>query len=321
MVLDKLKGKEKHTRFIFFSGKGGVGKTSVAAATALHLSKKGRKVLVISTDPAHSLADSFDKKIGGDIQKLGKNLWAVEIDPDKSMKEYKDMLTPQLNKISSLKGLGLEDTLDMAGMTPGIDEIASFDRFLRYMNSNEYDIIVFDTAPTGHTLRLLSLPDVLESWVGKIIKLRMRLSGITGVFKKFLGSGDQEEEKDVALEKLEEMKARIEKAKEILSDPGRTSYNIVMIPEAMSILESERSAIFLKHSGIPVKSVYVNQLIPENHGCDFCREKRKLQLSRLEEIRKKFSSNKVFTLTLFREEVRGEVMLENVAKELYENQR
>ena len=320
MVLDKLNkklgsGKERDTRFIFFSGKGGVGKTSVAAATALSLSRKGKKVLIISTDPAHSLADSFDTKIGGEVTKIEKNLYAVEIDPKKSMQEYKEMLSPQLDKISALKGLGLDDTLDMAGMTPGIDEIASFDRFLRYMGSREYDVIVFDTAPTGHTMRLLSLPDVLDSWLGKIIKLRMRLSGLTGIVKRFMGS--DEDDKDHTLEKLEEMKKRIEEAKRLLSDPHRTSYNIVMIPEAMSIYESQRSVHFLKEVNIPVNKVIVNQLIPENPHCRFCMEKRRLQLSRLSEIESRFPSCRIYELRLFREEVRGKHMLEKVAKELY----
>lgn len=316
MVLERLsRNRKRDTRYIFFSGKGGVGKTSVAAATALHLSKKGKKVLIISTDPAHSLADSFDQKIGGDVVKLGKNLYAVEIDPKKSLQEYKDMVSPQLEKMGALKGLGLEDTMDMAAMTPGVDEIASFDRFLRYMHSKEYDIIVFDTAPTGHTLRLLSLPDVLDSWIGKIIKIRMRFSGIAGAVKRFMGGDDNE--KDTTLEKLEEMKERIKDAKEILSDPDRTSYNMVMIPEAMSIYESERAVCFLNDACIPIKDVVVNQLIPENHGCRFCTGKRKQQLERVDDIKERFSDFNVLQIPLFQEEVRGRDMLEKVSNELY----
>lgn len=306
---------ERDTSFVFFSGKGGVGKTSVAAATALWLSGKGRKVLIVSTDPAHSLADSFDKKIGGEVRKLDRNLYAVEIDPELSMKEYKEMVSPQLEKMSALRGLGLEDAFDTAGMTPGIDEIASFDRFLKYMNSMEYDVIIFDTAPTGHTLRLLSLPDVLDSWIGKIIKIRMRFSGIAGVVKRLVGGGEEDE--DSTLEKLEAMKKRIGDAKEILSDPERTSYNIVMIPEAMSIYESERSVRFLRQVSIPISTVVVNQIIPDNPKCRFCAGKRKLQLKRIRDIKKRFSSFKILELTLFREEVRGKGMLKRVARELY----
>jgi arsenite-transporting ATPase len=315
MVLKKPE-KKRETSYIFFSGKGGVGKTSVSAACALWLAKKGKKVLIISTDPAHSLSDSFDKKIGGEVVKIEKNLYAVEIDPKISIKEYKDILAPQIEKVGALKGLGLGDTLDMASMTPGIDEIASFDRFLRYMSSNEYDIIVFDTAPTGHTLRLLSLPDVLDSWVGKIIKLRMRLSSITGVVKRLLSSSD-DDDGDMGLEKLDEMKKRIEHAKKVLTDPDKTEYNIVMIPEAMSIYESERSVCFLKDVCIPISKIIVNQIIPENSHCAFCKEKRKLQLERIKNIQKKFSEYEIHELHLFAEEVRGKKMLEKVARELY----
>ncbi len=301
---------------MFYSGKGGVGKTSVAAATAMWLAAKGRKTLVISTDPAHSLADSFDTRIGGEVRKIDKNLYAVEIDPKLSMKEYKDMLSPELEKISALKGFGLDEAFDMAGTTPGIDEIASFDSFLKYMSSSEYDIIVFDTAPTGHTLRFLSLPDVLDSWIGKLIKIRMRLSGITTAVKKLIGSG-ADDGRDSALEKLEEVKKRIAQAKETLSNPDRTEYNIVMIPEAMSIYESERSLSFLKRCNIPIGNIIVNQIIPENTRCKFCSSKRALQLRRLVDIRKRFSPCKVLELNLFEEEVQGKKTLRRVAKELY----
>lgn len=320
MVLKKLKkGKERETTFLFYSGKGGVGKTSVAAATALWLARGGQKVLIISTDPAHSLSDSFDMEIGGEVKKVEKGLYAVEIDPKLSMKEYKEVFTPELEKVSALKGFGLEETFDMAGMTPGIDEIASFDRFLRYMNSREYDVIVFDTAPTGHTLRFLSLPDVLDSWIGKLIKIRVRLSSITGMVKKLLPIGDADEDKkDQALERLEEMKKRIKQAKEIMADPKKTQYNMVMIPEAMSIYESERSLTFLNGVGIPLHGVIVNQIIPQNLDCKFCKEKRRLQIERLDGIKKRFPKNNVLELKLFKEEVRGKPMLERVASELYQ---
>jgi arsenite-transporting ATPase len=318
MVVKKLvKGPERETRFMFFSGKGGVGKTSIATATALWLARRGQKILIISTDPAHSLSDSFDTDIGGEVKKIEKGLFAVEIDPKLSMKEYKEVFTPELEKVSALKGFGLEETFDMAGMTPGIDEVASFDRFLRYMNSSEYDVIVFDTAPTGHTLRFLSLPDVLDSWIGKLIKIRVRLSSITGMVKKLLPIGDSEDEKDHALEGLEGMKKRIEQAKEIMADPKKTQYNMVMIPEVMSIYESERSLSFLNEVGIPLHGVIVNQIIPQNLHCKFCKEKRRLQIERLDGIKKKFPKNNVLELKLFKEEVRGKPMLEKVASELY----
>lgn len=314
----RLKGpaRQRDTRFIFYSGKGGVGKTSVAAATALWLSGRGMKTLVISTDPAHSLADSLGTRIGGEVREIEKNLSAVEIDPKLSMKRYREMLSPEIERLGALRGLGLDEAFDIAGMTPGIDEIASFDTFLRYMSSREYDVIVFDTAPTGHTLRFLSLPDVLDSWLGKVIKIRMRFSGAASMVRRLI-SGREEEGGDTALKGLEEMKERIGNAREILGDPGKTEYNIVMIPEAMSIYESARSLSFLRKCGISTGSVIVNQIIPENTGCSFCSGKRRLQLRRLGEIETKFPSSKILRLCLFREEVRGRRMLMRVAGELY----
>lgn len=309
---------KKQTQFYLFAGKGGVGKTSVSAATALRFAEKGKKTLVISTDPAHSLSDSFETRIGGDIKKLKKNLFAVEIDPKKSMEEYKEKITPQLDKMEALKGLGLEDTLDFAGNTPGIDEMAALDKFLQYMQSDDYDVIVFDTAPTGHTLRFLSLPDVLDSWVGKMISIRMKFSGMINMFKKILPFGESEDgENKFGTEQLDAMKERIEQAKKVLSDPERTHFNVVLIPEAMSIYESERSLEILREYNIPVKNIIVNQLIPENHKCPFCTEKRKIQQERVKEIKDKFKEHDILELPLHKHEVKGFAMLDKVGKELY----
>ncbi|MCD6590796.1 MAG: ArsA family ATPase [Candidatus Aenigmarchaeota archaeon] len=310
--------REKKTKFYLFGGKGGVGKTSMAAATALYFAKKGKKTLIISTDPAHSLSDSFETKIGGEIKQLDKNLFAVEIDPKKAMQEYKEKFTPELEKFEMLKGFGLDETFDFAGSTPGIDEIAAFDKFLQYMQSKDYDIIVFDTAPTGHTLRFLSLPDILDSWIGKMIKIRMKLSGIIDTFKKFLPFGDSGEDKKIGTEQLDAMKKRIEEARRILSDPEKTSFNIVMIPEAMSIYESERALQILKEYGIPVKHIIVNQTIPENPSCHFCTARRNNQMKRLKEIKEKFKDFQIKIVELFPEEMKGFKMLEKLGKKLYD---
>jgi len=318
MGLKDLIRKEHDTQFYFFSGKGGVGKTSVSAATALWFSQRmKKKILIISIDPAHSLSDSFKVNIGSEVKKLKKNLFAVEIDPKKAMEEYKEKLTPHIEKIEFLKGSGLEDTLDIAGMSPGIDEIAAFDKFLHYMNSKDYDIIIFDTAPTGHTLRFLSLPDVLDSWIGKIIKFRMRFANIANIVKKILPLAKEEEKPSLGVDQLEAMKKRIEEAKKIFSDPNKTHYNMVLIPEQMSILESERSLVVLKQYNISTDTIIVNSLIPENPKCKFCTEKRKIQKERLKTIQERFKGFKIIKLRMFKKEVRGFEMLDNVGKELY----
>lgn len=303
--------RKREPEYYFFSGKGGVGKTSMAAAAALKFSRK-KKVLVISIDPAHSLSDSFQSKIGNDVTKLRKNLYAVEIDPVKAVEEYREKLSPKLEKMKALEGLGLDGMFDIAGMTPGIDEIAAFDKFLQYMHQKDYDILIFDTAPTGHALRFLSLPDVLDSWLGKMIKIKMKFSGMINMFKKILPFGEAEE--DDSMEQLEAMKNRINDAKAILSDPKKTHYNIVLIPEAMSILESERSLSVLKEYSIPVDSIIINQIIPENPGCKFCAGKRENQLKRINEAEEKFKDFSIRKVNLFKEEITGFEMLEKLIR-------
>jgi len=312
--------KRRRTSYLFFAGKGGVGKTTIAAATALWFSENGRKTLIISTDPAHSLSDSFETRIGGDTIKLSKRLFAVEIDPKKAMSEYKEKFTPKIENIGMLKGMGIDEIFDTAGMTPGIDEISAFDKFLQYMKSEDYDVIVFDTAPTGHTLRFLSLPDVLDSWIGKMIKLRVGFSGIINVFRKMLPFGSEKSEPSLGTDEFDRMKERILSARKILSDPARTGYNMVMIPEDMSILESERSLDVLKQYNIPVKTIVVNQLLPENPGCKFCAEKRSQQQKKLMSISKRFSGLNMIQVPLFSKEIRGFSELRGVGEILYEKE-
>lgn len=303
-------------QYFLFAGKGGVGKTTLAAATALHFSAKGKKVLIISTDPAHSLSDSFEIQIGGNIKKLRENLFAVEIDPQKAMQEYKEKITPKIEKIEYLKDFDLSGAFDMAGMTPGIDEIAAFDKFLQYMQSKEYDVIIFDTAPTGHTLRFLSLPDLLDSWVGKMIKIRMQFAGFINMIRKLLPFAKGDEKQDIGIKQLEGMKKRILEAKKILANSKKTHYNLVLTPEEMSILESERSIKVLNQYNIPVHTIIVNQIIPNNPNCKFCSARREQQLERLKTIKEKFKKFKILELPLFKEEIKGFKILEKVWKEL-----
>ncbi|MBN1897013.1 MAG: TRC40/GET3/ArsA family transport-energizing ATPase [Candidatus Aenigmarchaeota archaeon] len=288
----------------------------MATATAVTLAGRGKKVLLISTDPAHSLSDSLETEIGGEVKNMMKNLFAVEIDPRKSMDDYKAKIMPKIEGMNVLKGLGLGDTFDMMGMTPGIDEMAAMDKFMLYMRSKEYDVIIFDTAPTGHTLRFLSLPEVMDSWVGKMIMVRMRFSGMIGAFKKILPFTKDEDSDDMGLEQLQEMKVRMEEARKTMSDPEKTLYNLVMIPEEMSILESERTLPVLRQYGINIGSVIVNQIIPANSKCSFCSEKRKQQMERLKMVEKKFSSFPIKHVELSKEEVKGMRMLKKIGNAL-----
>ncbi|GAB4307151.1 MAG: TRC40/GET3/ArsA family transport-energizing ATPase [Methanobacteriaceae archaeon] len=314
---DLFKFNKGKTTFVFIGGKGGVGKTTMSAATALWMAQQGKKTLIISTDPAHSLGDSFERNIGHEPTPIKENLYAVEIDPEVAMKDYEAKMKEQaaLNP-----GMGmdiLQDQMDMASMSPGIDEAAAFDKFLQYMTTDEYDIVIFDTAPTGHTLRFLSFPEMMDSWVGKMIKLRKQIGGMAKAFKNILPFMGDEEEEDRALEDMEVTKKKIREARAVMADPDRTSFKMVVIPEEMSIYESERAMEALRKYNIFADGVIVNQILPEETGCEFCEARRKLQQKRLQTIHEKFGGQLIAEVPLLKEEAKGLDTLKEVANILY----
>jgi len=304
--------REKHddsstTEFMFFGGKGGVGKTSLSAATALSLADEGEEVLLISTDPAHSLSDVFDKNIRGE-KKLTDGLYALEIDPEEAVDEYQEQM--ELDDMPDAM-----QELDMFAKSPGLDEMAAFDEFMKYMRSGEYDYIIFDTAPTGHTLNLLELPELMESMVGKVLKMRMRLSDAMDMFKGFLGQDDEDEEEDQGVKDLREMKQRIEEARKLLRS-DRTRFNFVMIPEKMSVYETERAIDAVTDQDINVGGLYMNKILPPNENCEFCSSRRSMQQDNIEEAERRFDGRDIVEIQLFSHEIRGFPRLRELGEKL-----
>jgi len=317
---DYFKFNKDKTTFIFVGGKGGVGKTSISSATALWLAEQGKKTLVVSTDPAHSLSDSLEVPIGHYPREIKTNLFAVEIDPDEAMAEKQNALEAQKDTASGdmLGGLDfLTDQMDLASSSPGADEVAAFEVFLSVMTSNEYDVVVFDTAPTGHTLRLLSFPEVMDSWVGKAMMAKAKLGSLANSLKNIMPFMDAVDNPQTA-EDLKRTKEQIDEAKKVLSDPDRTSFKMVVIPEEMSIYESERALEALEKNEMNVDSVIVNQVMPDICDCDFCHSRHKLQQKRLALIDQKFANQHIAEVPLFKDEVKGQEKLLNLAHILYE---
>lgn len=317
---DHFKFNKDKTTFIFVGGKGGVGKTSISSATALWLAESGKKTLIVSTDPAHSLSDSLEVPIGHYPREIKTNLYAVEIDPDEAMAQKQAALDSQKTMADADKMMGLDmlsDQLDMASSSPGADEAAAFEVFMSVMTSNEYDVVVFDTAPTGHTLRLLSFPEVMDTWVGKMMKAKAKLGSAANKLKNIIPFMDADEDIQ-STEELERTKRQINEAKAVLSDPERTTFKMVVIPEEMSIYESERSLEALGKYDITVDSVIVNQVMPDITDCDFCHSRHKLQQKRLALINQKFPDQTIAEVPLFKDEVKGQEKLLNLADILYE---
>lgn len=317
---DLIKFNDDKTTFIFVGGKGGVGKTSVSASTAIWLAKQGKKTLIVSTDPAHSLSDSLETKIGNYPVQIIPNLYGLEIDPEFAMEQKQQALEAQKATATAEKLPGLDflsDQMDLVSSAPGADETAAFEVFMGLLTSNEYDAVVFDTAPTGHTLRLLSFPEVMESWVGRLYKAKTALGSATSKLKNIMPFMDADDDL-TSTEELEETKKQINAAKEVLSDPNRTTFKMVVIPEEMSIYESERAIETLEKNNITVDSVIVNQVMPDVTDCDFCHSRHELQQKRIVLIDQKFRNQEITTVPLFKDEVKGIEKLKNFADILYE---
>ncbi len=288
LTINKLVN-DPNMRFLLFGGKGGVGKTTCAASTAIWIAENtDRNVLILSTDPAHSLSDSLAQDVsGGEIVPVNgiKNLSALEINPKKEFQKYQNSIqNNDLDLPQEFQMFG--DLGDLQSVTPpGSDEALAFSKVLEFIQTAEHDFIVFDTAPTGHTLRLLSLPEVLNSFFGKMIRLRMKMGQIWGKLKNFFKRTDKDDEED-PLSALNRMKEIVENANQELINPNRTSFVIVMIPELMAIYETERLLALLTEYEIPHSNIIINQVPPPPEiECNFCRQRRNMYLKNIVQIK------------------------------------
>ena len=303
-------------KIIMFGGKGGVGKTTCASSAAIWAAEHGRNTLIISTDPAHSLGDSLGIDLPpGEATRIPRvnNLTALEIDPKADVSEYKGLTT--MNPLEGtdmpdvMGGFPLmEDLQDMTSMSPpGIDEAFALLKVLEFIETeHDYDLVIFDTAPTGHTLRFLSLPETLSGWIGKLLKMRLKLGNLMGLMKSLFTSADKK--KDNSLEVLERLKESILRARDDLTNPLKNSFVVVMIPEEMAISETGRLLNELYKYNIPVSNVVINNLYQDDDDlCDFCKSRRKMQhrnLIKIKEIIELGFGKNLIRIPLFREEIR-----------------
>ncbi len=302
------------TDCIFYGGKGGVGKTTCAVATGLSLAAAGRETLVVSTDPAHSLSDSLEADIGSEPTELegaellgneserAGSLWAVEIDPETQRERYEKLARALAADLRSA-GIRLSDEeverLFATGAPAGSDEIAALDLLVEYVDSGEWDTVVFDTAPTGHTLRLFDMPEVMGLALETARSLRGQAKRIGNAAKtamlgpmSMMTGNDGDEEESLAV-----FQARLERAREILVDPERTEFRVVLIPESMAISETRRLVERLREAGVPVERLLVNRMLEDPHeGCPRCRSRQERHEERLAEVRATFPDLEVVTL-------------------------
>ncbi len=289
-------------RIILYTGKGGVGKTTTAAATALQAAKSGYKALVVSTDPAHSLRDSFDQEIGPEPKKIMKNLYAQEIDVFYSVDKYWGKLTGYIQSL--FNWMKVDDILaEEFSIFPGMEEVSCFLWVYSHYSESDFDVIIVDSAPTGETLRLLSLPDVARWWIVKVFPIERKLLKVVRPAVKVVSDMPlPEEETYVAIEDLFDKLNSIHK---IFSNSDITSIRLVTNLEKMVIKETQRAYTYLSLYGYNVDSVIVNRTMPTDIDHPFFKQWRESQAVYRKEVEELFSSVPIFEAPLHRKEIMG----------------
>jgi arsenite-transporting ATPase len=316
------------TRYVFFGGKGGVGKTTAAASAALALldsARAGERILLFSTDPAHSLSDSLDVEVGDrtfEVARKGRatdapRLFAREMDAARALEEFKTKHRAVLAEIADrgtiLDEADINDLLDLS--LPGMDEVMALFELSEVERSGEYARVVVDTAPSGHTSRMLRLPAVFSRWVGALDVMSEKHRYMVSHFVR--GRAARADEVDLFLQDLSE---RIEAVRSMLFDAARASFVLVTIPEAMAFEESARYFDSLRESGVPVTDLVVNRVEREHDDCPFCRARVKMQARWLVELQREFKSLRQHHVPLFPAEVRGPKALREFARVVWQTQ-
>lgn len=303
-------------RVVFFGGKGGVGKTTCAAAAALAASRQGRRVRLVSTDPAHSIADVLGRALGPDESEVAPGLRALEIDAETEVRRYLDRARTQM--AAAFSPAVLREALRQVELTasmPGVADVAMFDRMTEIMLSHEEgcDLIVFDTAPTGHTLRLLNLPESMGVWVRALAERRRAANRAHEVAAGSQpGSGQPV---DPVLDALDRRAARLEAVRSELVNP-RASVVLVLVPERLPIEETARSLAMLAEARIRVSAVVINRVLPDGLTGEFYGSRKQQERQYLDEIDRRFAPFPRLVVRQLASDVRGLADLERVAQEL-----
>lgn len=303
------------TNLVLVGGKGGVGKTTVAAATALQLSSRGDHVLLVSSDPAPSLSDIFETTIGGTITPLDTRLEALEIDATREMEGFRERFGGMVvDLISSLVPMDDDALQDIpTDVAPGLDELFAFETMIERMDGG-YDSVIWDTAPTGHTVRLLALPAALKSYARGALSLHQRVAGTLDTIRSWFGT---DASRDSVEEMMNSLIAMSERMQALLTRPGRTEFVPVAIPESLSLSQTGRLIDVIHNQSIPIRRLIINGVVPPR-DCPFCTRRRAMQMAYVRQFRDIYEPEiPVVEMPLFATEIRGPELLRRYADLLY----
>lgn len=312
--------EHQRLRYIFFGGKGGVGKTVMAGATAIWLAQQGRRVMLASTNPVHSLSGLLGQNVFGKHTPVEgvPNLWAYEIDTKDTIERSKQEIRDKIQWFLKFADISTkaDDFVESATMNPAFEESAMFENMVDLMFRNEYDVYVFDTAPTANARRLLGMSKVYSLWVNKMLKSREEARTLREML-----SFTKKKEEDPLMDYLVAFRDRMGKARALLTDESLTAFFFVTLPEALPIAVITRFIGWFHDFGIPVGGVIVNMLIDRSQvtesSPEFVRNRVAMQDRYMEEIWQKFDGSVRALVPLYETEVRGVPMLERTAVDLF----
>jgi len=314
MVMNKSNKTEGKMRIILFTGKGGVGKTTLAAATALHSAKKGYRTLIISADAAHSLSDSFEIQLSNQPQKIAPRLFGQEIDALKEIENKWGEIQSYLVALFSSQGIETIEAEEMS-IFPGMEELFSLMEIRNYHKSSDYDVIIVDCAPTGDTLRLLSAPEVTSWYLKHIFPIqRTAAKAVRPVASRVLPFPFPEDKVFAAMKNLTTQLAEM---KDILSDIQKTSIRLIINPEKMVIKEAQRAFTFFSLFGYAVDLIIVNRILPPEVRDVYFKKWKATQAKYLQMIKECFSPLPILSSELFTQEIVGQELLSRLALKVY----
>jgi len=306
-------------RILLFAGKGGVGKTSIAAATGLAAAGRGYRTIVISLDSAHNLSDSFELseelfEVKGEPVKVRPNLWIQEIDVQEEIKRHWGEVHSYIAALFRASGVK-EILAEELAILPGMEEVSGLLYINSYARKGSYDLIVLDCAPTGEAIRFVSLPTILEWYMKKFFNLERKLAKVVGPFVERIYNVPMPE--DSCFDSIESLFNRLEGVEELLSDSKVTSVRLVTNPEKIVVKETQRAFLYFSLYGLCVDGVIVNKVFPAETSDLFLREWQVLQGKYISELESYFSPVPVFRLPLYQREVKGIKALQELARDLY----
>ncbi len=301
-------------RIILYTGKGGVGKTSVSAATALGLAKQGYRTIVMSTDAAHSLADSFDVALANEPVEVAKNLWAQEVSVLHEVDRY--WITLQRYLTTLLSWRGMEDVVaEEMTVLPGAEELAGLVRIVKHYNSGLYDAIVVDCAPTGDTLRLLSFPEIARWWLEKLFPIQRQAAKIIRPLARAVT--DMPMPEDDVFESIKQLLTQLDRIHDLLADQKMTSVRIVLNAEKMVVKEAQRTYTYLSLFGYGTDMVVCNRLFPPSVDGAYFAAWRDIQSRNHQLVEECFTPIPIFDVPFFDQEVVGVEMLTRMTEAIF----